>query len=142
MSTLSPFRPDPLLQRLSDWFDEPLGRWSRTRMEHFIRVEETMTDGSLVIRAELPGVDPESDIDIDVANGTLTISAEREESSTGGDGHFSEFRYGTFRRTLRVPSDLDPASISAEYHHGILTVTVPIPAPAAPEAVKIPIATT
>lgn len=142
MSTLSALRPDPFFQRLSDWFDEPLGRWSRTRMEHFIRVEETMSDGALVIRAELPGIDPAKDIDIDVADGMLTISAEREESTTGGDGHFSEFRYGTFRRTLRVPSDLDPATITAHYHQGILTVTVPMPAPSAPEAVKIPIATT
>lgn len=141
MATLTDWRPEPMIQRFNDWLEgfEPFGRMGRTQLDHFIRVEETMTDGTLQIRAELPGVDPAQDIDISVADGLLTITAERREETERDDGdqHFSEFRYGSFRRSLHVPRDLDPARVSATYDNGILTVEVPLPS--ATEAVKIPV---
>lgn len=142
MSTFLDLRTEPMLQRLNDWMEQtmPWPRLSR-ELEHYIRVEESMTDGTLQIRAELPGVDPDADIEINVAEGMLTITAERHEEreSTDGDRRFSEFQYGSFRRSLRVPDDLDPATISAEYTKGILTVSVPMPAPRTAAVTKVPI---
>jgi HSP20 family protein len=141
MTTLFDTRAEPMLQRLNDWVEQmSLPRPSRD-LEHFIRVEESMSDGTLQIRAEIPGVDPATDIEIDVADGILTISAERTEqrSTTEAEHHMSEFQYGSFRRSLRVPDDLDADSITAEYRKGILTVTVPMPPEISRARTRIPI---
>ncbi|MGD9997022.1 MAG: Hsp20/alpha crystallin family protein [Ilumatobacteraceae bacterium] len=122
-------------RRLSRWFDwfEPAEMTSLfdnfRSLEDRIRVEEEMVDDQLVIRAELPGVDPDKDIDITLDDDMLTIAAERrkEESSTT-DGTFrSEFRYGSFRRSMRLPHETDASAITASYRDGILEVKVPVP---------------
>lgn len=143
MTTLFDTRTEPMLQRLNDWMEQmSLPRPSRD-LEHFIRVEESMTNGTLQIRAEIPGVDPTTDIDIEVAEGILTISAERTEqrSATEAEHHMSEFQYGSFRRSLRVPDEIDHDAITAEYRDGILTVTVPMPAEHTTARTRIPITT-
>lgn len=143
MTSLLDLRPDPFLQRITDWFDglDRLRREDVPRGEQLIRVEEHLDDDRLMIRAEIPGIDPERDVEIHVSDGVLTISATREEKREERDDgrYFSEFRYGTFRRTLRVPRDTDPDDISAAYRDGILTITVPMPEPEAPPSTKVPI---
>jgi HSP20 family molecular chaperone IbpA len=89
---------------------------------HPMRVEDYVQDGNYVIRAELPGIDPEKDVEVTVSKGILTIRAERREEVTGK--HHSEFRYGTFTRSLSLPPSADEEHIEAIYGHGILEVTV------------------
>jgi HSP20 family molecular chaperone IbpA len=91
-----------------------------------IRVEDRLTDDAYILCAELPGVDPEKDVEVTVANGVLTIQAERREelSATGR----SEFRYGTLYRTVRLPANADKERITATYTNGVLEVTVPLTA--------------
>lgn len=140
-------RVDTWPQRLSDWFDMPdLTRWFDRvgRFDDFIRIEESRSNGTLVVKAELPGIDPDRDVDISVAEGILTIHAERREdnvSETGGHTR-SEFRYGSFSRSLSVPKSVKTADIKATYHDGILTVTVPMPAEKHGAVTKIPVART
>jgi HSP20 family protein len=144
MTTLLDLRPDPLVQRFTDWMEgwDPFRRDGLTRRDHLIRVEETMHDGVMTIRAEVPGIDPDDDIDISVADGVLTISAERTvERSNDDDGGFSEFRYGSFRRTLGVPTGTKPDDIAADYEHGILTISVPMPKAKDVAGTKIPVRT-
>ena len=121
-----------LLGDLSGWFDTefPL------RTGHLIRVENTVTDTDYILRAELPGLDPEKDIQVTVAEGFLTIHAERRESETVR-GH-SEFRYGATQRTLRLPAGADLEHIKARYTAGVLEVTVPLAVPQS-EGKQIPI---
>ena len=76
-------------------------------------------------RAELPGVDPEADVEVTVESGMLTIRAERREESKQ-DRH-SEFKYGSMTRSIALPERADPDKITATYDKGILEVTVPIP---------------
>jgi HSP20 family protein len=143
MTAFLDLRTEPMIQRLNDWFDQTMS-WPKTRHDHhFIRVEESMTDDALQIRAELPGVDPDADIEINVAEGVLTIAAERREQRSADENgrHFSEFDYGSFRRSLRVPDNLDPEAITAEYSKGILTVSVPMPTPDQREVKRVPITT-
>ncbi len=123
-----------LLGDLSGWFDTefPL------RTGHLIRVEETATDTDYILRAELPGLDPEKDIQVTVAEGYLTVRAERRETDAVR-GH-SEFRYGATQRTLRLPAGADAEHITAKYVTGVLEVTVPLGAPA-PAGKQIPIET-
>ena len=99
-----------------------------------IKVEEQIEDDTLVIRAEIPGVDPDEDIDVSVAGGKLTISAhreQREETKTDKSFH-SEFRYGSFHRSLPVPQGTSADDVKATYEDGILEVRLPVETPDAP----------
>jgi HSP20 family protein len=117
---------------LLDWF-EPVGLaklFDGLRpFEDRIRVEEEMVGDDLVIRAELPGVDPDKDVDVTIDGDMLTVSAERrKEEKSEKDGQFrSEFRYGSFRRSLRMPRGVTADDIGATYRDGILEVRVPVP---------------
>ena len=105
---------------------------------HPMRLEEYVEDGTFVIRAELPGIDPGKDVDISIANGILRLRAEREEHSEDKrpDGYRSEFRYGRLARNIRLPEGVDESQVTARYQDGILEVRVPLPEPAATEAPK------
>ncbi len=109
-----------------------------------MRVEEFVESETKVIRAELPGIDPEHDVEISVSDGILHIRAERLERTEEEqqNGYRSEFRYGTFERSLELPEGTVEGDITAGYQDGILEVRVPAPpAPerAAPEPVRIPV---
>ena len=119
---------------MSEWFeaDFPL------RADRLIRVEDRFTDNQYVLRAELPGIDPDKDVQVTVANGLLTLHAERQEEKKTANR--SEFRYGAFHRAVRLPANADEKGITAGYDSGILTVTVPLTAPE-PSGRTIPIGT-
>jgi len=120
MSALMP----RLFGDLSDWFEAEFPM----RAGHLIRVEDHLTEQEYLLRAEVPGLDPEKDIQVQVANGMLTIHAERrEEERIKGR---SEFRYGVLQRFVRLPVNADESKIIATYDNGILEVTVPLTAPA------------
>jgi HSP20 family protein len=107
-----------------------------------IKVEEFTEEGNLVVRAELPGIDPEQDVQITVDGGQLQIMAERreEEEKEGRRFHRRELRYGSFSRTVPLPEGTDEQAISASYRNGVLEVRVPTPqAPSPGEARRIPI---
>jgi HSP20 family protein len=110
----------------ADWPFRPLFR--RMIEDNDLKVEEFAEGREVVIRAELPGVDPDRDIDINVVNGNLVIRAERrhEETQEGRDYRRSEIRYGAFSRTLPLPPAAKVEDIKATYHDGILEVRAPI----------------
>jgi len=81
----------------------------------------TEEDGSLVVKAELPGVGPE-EIDIALKDGVLTIKAEHKEGEeTGGNGYHSVKYY----RTITLPKEIDSEKATATIEHGLLEVRVP-----------------
>ena len=98
-----------------------------------------LTDQDYTLKAEMPGLDPDKDVQVTFADGMLTIRAERREEQK--TAHHSEFRYGALRRTMRLPANADAEKITATYEKGILTVTVPLTAPA-PTGKQIPVTTT
>lgn len=89
-----------------------------------MRLEDELKDGSYEVRAELPGVDPATDVDITVRDGQLTIKAERSERKES-QGR-SEFAYGSFVRSVTLPPGADEDGIKASYDKGILTISVPV----------------
>jgi HSP20 family protein len=97
--------------------------------DDLIRVDEFRDGNVQVFRAELPGVDPEKDVELTLVAGMLCIKAERriEEESQDKGYQRHEIRYGTFNRTLPLPDGVDESDISASYRDGILEVRVPIP---------------
>jgi HSP20 family protein len=106
-----------------------------------IRVEEVHENGTLVVRAEIPGVDPDKDIDVSISEGVLHIGATRSERSekTSEKSHRSEFRYGSFRRDLVLPRGVDSKAVKAGYKDGILEVRIPWPAEKPPQTEKVSI---
>lgn len=115
----------------------------RAQRAHALRLEEFIEDDTCVVRAELPGIDPEKDVEISVADGILHLRAEREERSEDQrpDGYRSEFHYGRLARSIRLPEGVTEADVTASYKDGILEVRLPAPkAATAPTPRKIPIA--
>ena len=100
------------------------------------RVEELVRDAQYVIRAELPGLDPATDIEVTLDGKTLTIHADR--SRQDDEPCRTEFRYGSVTRSVWLPARVDTQDITARYRNGILEVTIPMPA-AKPEGTRIPI---
>ena len=88
---------------------------------------EIVKDGDdAVVRIELPGVDVEKDVNVEVDKGQLVIHGERRDERTEDkDGRtLSEVRYGSFRRSFRLPTHVTGEAISASYDAGVLTVRV------------------
>ena len=97
-------------------------------------------DGNLVVRAELPGIDPDNDVDISLEQGVLSIRGERrrEETANGDTWFRAERHHGTFERRIAVPSEVKAEDITASYTDGILEVVVP-QVSAEPATKKIPV---
>ncbi len=102
----------------------------------YVRVEDYIEDDDYVLRAEVPGIDPEQDLEVTVDNDMLTISGERREESK--EKNRRELHYGSFRRTVQLPSGARADEITASYTDGVLEVRVPTARDEAP-SVKIPI---
>jgi HSP20 family protein len=108
--------------------------------DEFLRLEEYVEGDTCVIRAELPGIDPERDVEITVRDGVLHFTAHREERSEDKKptGYRSEFHYGYFERDIRLPEGATESDVKASYKDGILEVRVPIATEGKP-ATKVPI---
>lgn len=93
-----------------------------------IRVEEFLEDDRLVVRAEVPGLDPEKDVEVTISHGALHIDVTREQKTEHKerDGFRTEFRYGTFSRTIPLPAGTYETEVKATYDNGILEVRLPV----------------
>lgn len=150
---VAPFDPvdpfDRLFDAWTDWM--PMrNRWLAPDWMHtgrtgrLIRVDEYRENGALVVRAELPGIDPAKDVEITVSGGMLNIQAERREETTdekaGDKGYVRrELRHGLFCRSLPLPEGVSDADVTATYRDGILEIRIPAPVPEPGK--KIPITT-
>ncbi|MFB4298562.1 Hsp20/alpha crystallin family protein [Actinomadura sp. NTSP31] len=120
---------------LFDWFDSPFAIFRGGTQA--MRVEDYVDGDDHVIRAELPGIDPDKDVEITVSGGVLRIHAQRHEEKK--EAHRSEFTYGSLTRSFSLPADIEADDIKASYDQGILTVRVPTPKAAKREAKRITI---
>ena len=109
---------------LADWLESPWTGPPPFIAAQTFRVEEMARDNRYVIRAELPGLDPDRDIEVTVEGRTLTIHAERRQEDSGP--YRSEFRYGTLTRLFRLPAKVDANDVTARYEKGVLEVSVPV----------------
>lgn len=86
---------------------------------------------------ELPGMRKE-DIEIQLHDGTLTISGERKEESRDGDKASRTERFvGNFRRSISLPTRVDANKVNASYKDGILTVTLPKAEEVKPKQIQV-----
>jgi predicted unusual protein kinase regulating ubiquinone biosynthesis (AarF/ABC1/UbiB family)/HSP20 family molecular chaperone IbpA len=131
----APTRFRAVFPELADWLESPWTGPPPFLAGKVFRLEESVQDDRYVIRAELPGLDPENDIEVTVDGRVLTIRAERHHQDH--EPNRSEFRYGSLAREVRLPAGVDPADVAARYDKGVLEVSVPIVVK--PEGIRIPI---
>lgn len=128
--TWSPFRElDRFRRDFDDLFDRFLGgRLSRQSPGNGPALESYVESGKLVVRVDLPGVDPK-DVEITATGDQLTIRGKREQQreEKGRDFIHREVAYGTFERVVRLPGGINPDQIKASYNNGVLELTVPLP---------------
>lgn len=130
--------PTSLFNRMDRLFDQ----WFRTMpgaapfalnwdrlAEDVIRVDQYHDNDTLVIRAELAGIDPDNDVELTIEGGMLRIDAHRRVEQESEDKGYlrHELRYGRFTRSLPMPDGVTEDDITASYKDGILEVRVPIP---------------
>ena len=95
-------------------------------------------DGNIVMKAELPGIDPKA-VDIRLENNTLTLRGERKlDKEVKEDSyHRVERAYGAFSRSFTLPTVVDQGNIKAEYKDGVLKLTLPKREEAKPRQIQI-----
>jgi HSP20 family protein len=143
----SPFRElDSFRRSLDRMFDDFLGGWNpmetfRGASSNISPAVESFVDGeNLVVRADLPGIDPK-DVDVTVANDTLTIYGRREETNEEKQRDYMhrEVSYGSFTRTMALPKGIEADQIKASYRNGVLELRMPLPKQMSPRKVQVAI---
>jgi len=96
------------------------------------------TADEVVYAFDLPGISEDA-ISVELDDGALTITAEREREQTVEDGHYFRFerRFGTFTRTIGVPQGTTEEAVKAEYRNGVLEVHVAKPEQPKPRKIQI-----
>ena len=104
-------------------------------------IEAYETDGDVVVRAELPGIDPKQ-VEISVTEDTLTLKGEAksEQEEKKRNYYRRELRYGSFVRSIALPSGVQGDRASASYKNGILEIKVPKSERAKLKTVKVEVA--
>ncbi len=113
-------------RRMSEWLEWPPFEALREG-DRMLRIEEFRDGDTLVIRSEMPGIDPDKDVEINVRDHTLEIKAERRENKTSEEKgtRRSEFHYGAFFRAVPLPTDAKEGDVEASYKDGVLEVKLP-----------------
>ncbi|MCL5125898.1 MAG: Hsp20/alpha crystallin family protein [Deltaproteobacteria bacterium] len=84
------------------------------------------TDEDILIKAELPGIDPK-DIEVNLTGNTITVKGEKKEEreEKGENMHRVERSFGSFSRSLTLPCDVKQDNIEANFKHGVLNLKLP-----------------
>jgi HSP20 family protein len=125
-----------VMDRMFDnaFFGEP-SEW-RTFSDLALDVAEN--ENEFLVKASLPGINPD-DLDITFSGKTLTIKGEykAEEEKEDVHYHLRERRYGSFSRSLSLPSPIDADAIQAKYEAGVLTLHLPKTEEAKPKRIAV-----
>jgi HSP20 family protein len=143
---LEPFRDFVSLRdAVNSLFDESVVQPFRSASNWATRavpVDIWHTENELVVRASVPGVQPEH-MSISVLNGVLTLKGEHKAQEAKQGAHFlrQEIGYGSWERSFELPFSVQADKAEAHFEHGILTVTLPKAEEAKPRQIRINIGT-
>jgi HSP20 family molecular chaperone IbpA len=108
---------------ISDWAGSPMSTLHHVLEQPQPIPAEQYADGTgYVIRLEVPGIDPASDLTVSVETGAIVVRAERHDNAP--EGRQTEFRYGHFGRRIPLPIGADAGDVCASCHDGIVTVRI------------------
>jgi len=143
---MTPWRPFWDTEDIERRFGELLGRPLTPFWRHMPSIEKEWMpavdvyekDDKFVVKAEIPGMKPE-DVDVSVTDDMVTIKGEKKTESEVNDEDYyrCERTYGSFYRSIPLPSNVDADKIEASYDDGVLEVTVPKTAKATPKKIKV-----
>ncbi len=119
-----------------DPFGTSLGLLNQTAS--FPRLDLSETDNEVTVRAELPGVRPE-DVNLEVTGNVLRISGQKSEEheEMSRDFRYSERQYGSFARTIQLPTGVDANNVDATYKDGVLCIRMPKHPEAQPKRIEV-----
>ena len=134
-----PFARGASAQSILDEIRRGFGNVPAAETAGFVpRVDVSETEESLLLEAELPGVE-KGDFDVVVDDDVITIAGEKKVARPAEvrEAARVERPCGEFSRSFRLPFDVDPDSVKGVYRNGVLTVTVPKPAALRPRTIPI-----
>ncbi|MGQ9510267.1 MAG: Hsp20/alpha crystallin family protein [Thermodesulfobacteriota bacterium] len=126
------------VDRLWDSFFEKRPARIEEVSEWFPSLDVSETDSEYIIKVEVPGIDPK-DINISLMNNILTIKGEKkqEKEEKEENYHLLERSYGSFTRSIRIPSQIQNDHINASYKNGVLKIILPKTEEAKKKEIKI-----
>lgn len=150
MKAVTPWKPlrelESLQHRMEQLFERFSERWGgadRLRNvwgseEWSPAIESRMENGNLIVKADLPGVDPK-EVTVSVVGSQLTIAGERkhEEKKEEKDYFYQELSYGKFLRSVQMPEGVEAEKVKATFKNGVLEVTMPAPKQATAKKIQI-----
>ncbi len=131
MGALLPFRPFRDLERWARQFEPRMPRWfeeyTNGEEEYLPAIESFVKDGNLVVRADIPGLEPK-DIEVSVLGNVLTIKGEREDHKEAKEQDYirREVSYGKFERRMTLPEGAITDKVKAMFKNGVVEVTMPV----------------
>ncbi len=127
------------MSRLSREMDRLFGEVSATQRTGVFPPLNIYDDGeSLVVKAEVPGIDP-ADLEINATVNALTIKGERKRPTADDKASFHrrERSYGTFSRSVNLPQEINSGKVQASYKHGVLEIMLPKAEESKPHKIEI-----
>ena len=132
---LTPWQPSRDMEEIGRRFEDVFGRpflpgiWRVFPSQELVwspAIDVFEKEDKFLVKVELPGV-KEEDVNVTVAGGTLTIEGEKQaESEVKNKGYYyRETSYGSFSRSITIPSTVDASKIEANYDKGVLEITLP-----------------
>jgi HSP20 family protein len=144
LNRFEPFRGAATLhEQLNRMFGEGLDRQEESNPTTWAPpVDILETEHELVVKADLPDVDPK-DLYIRVENNILTIRGERKFEKQVNDGNYLrvERAYGSFARSFSLANTVNTEAIKADYQNGVLTLHIPKREEAKPKQIKVNVGT-
>jgi HSP20 family protein len=144
----TPFRALHEMQReMNEMFSRFFGegeqrgnQWASPSADYVPQIESWVQKNKLCVKADLPGIDPK-DVEVTVEGNRLTLRGERKAEHEGTEGGYvhREVRYGSFVRSFTIPDGVKADDIQASYRHGVLELSIPLPASVLPKKVNIAI---
>ena len=130
-------KPEPFTREIDRVFDAFFGQTDQGR-RWVPPIDLVEAEDHFVLRADLPGL-AEADVNIEVQDGTLTISGERkaEHEQRERGWYRIERSFGSFNRSLTLPDGVDPDRIAASFSDGVLEIRIPKPEERKPRRISI-----
>jgi HSP20 family protein len=144
---LATWQPSREMEEMGRYFEDVFGRpllpagWRRVPTEDLVwapSIEVVEKEDQFLVKVELPGV-KEEDINISISGNTLTIEGEKAtESEVEKKGYYyTETSYGSFSRSMTIPSTIDASKIEANCDNGVLEITLPKTPEVKPKKIKV-----
>lgn len=138
--------PSQDFRAFDEMFERLMGVPHRTGPTHpatgVLPVDVLERDGALIVKAAVPGVEPEN-VEVNIEENVLTIRGElKSDYEESKDKVYRrEYSYGQFSRSVRLPDNLNLAEVKATFKNGFVTITLPRNEEATPKSLRIPVQT-